>query len=54
MQNSGESTFVVEYFREYEFILETTLTHESVNPGVLFELKNQRSKISRDCLRTYP
>jgi hypothetical protein len=29
--------FVVEYLREYKSMFETTLAHESVDPGVLFE-----------------
>jgi hypothetical protein len=49
MQHSAKSIFVVEYFREYESIFETALSHESVEPGVLFNEKNQRSKISWDC-----
>jgi hypothetical protein len=41
--------FKVDYFREYESIFETDLAHESVDPGVLFDKKNQRSKISCYC-----
>jgi hypothetical protein len=37
---------VVEYIREYESIFETALAHESVDPGILFDEKKQRSKIS--------
>jgi hypothetical protein len=46
MQHSAESIFAVEYLREYESIFETTLAYESVDPGVLFDEINQRSKIS--------
>jgi hypothetical protein len=46
---SAESIFVVENLREYESIFETVLAHESVNSEVLFDEKDQRSKISWDC-----
>jgi hypothetical protein len=41
--------FKVDYLREYESIFETASAHESVDPGVLFDEKNQRSKISCYC-----
>jgi hypothetical protein len=49
MYHCAESILKVDYFREYEFIFETALAHESVDPGVLFDEKNQRSKISCNC-----
>jgi hypothetical protein len=45
VMHSAESIFVVEYLCEYESVFETSLVHESVDPGVLFEEKNQRLKI---------
>jgi hypothetical protein len=33
MHHTAESIFVVEYLLEYEFIFETALAHESVDPG---------------------
>jgi hypothetical protein len=39
----------VEYLREFESVFETALSHESVDPEVLFDEKNKRSKISWDC-----
>jgi hypothetical protein len=49
MHHCAESIFKVDYRREYESIFETALAHESVDPGVLFDEKNQRSKISCYC-----
>jgi hypothetical protein len=34
------SIFIIEYLREYEFIFETDLAHESGRPGVLIDEKN--------------
>jgi hypothetical protein len=47
MRHSGESNLIIEYryICEYEFIFETALAHESVDPGVLFAEKNLGSKI---------
>jgi hypothetical protein len=45
--HSAESIFIIEYLREYEFIFETALAHESGGPGVLIDEKNWGSK-SRD------
>jgi hypothetical protein len=42
MHYCAESVFKVDYLREYEFIFENALAHESVDPGVLFDEKNQR------------
>jgi hypothetical protein len=42
-----ESIFVIEYLREYEFIFETALPHESGGPGVLIYEKIEGRK-SRD------
>jgi hypothetical protein len=36
--------FKVDYLREYESIFETTLAHESVDPGALFDEKNKGRK----------
>jgi hypothetical protein len=47
MQHSAESIFTIEYLRQYEFIFETALVHESGGPGVLIDEKN--SKISWHC-----
>jgi hypothetical protein len=41
--------FVVEYLREYGSVFETSLANESVDQGVLFDEKKQKSKISWDC-----
>jgi hypothetical protein len=49
MHHCAESIFKVDFLREYESIFETALAHESVGPGVLFDEKNQRSKISCYC-----
>jgi hypothetical protein len=46
MRHSGESIFIIEYLREYEFKFETALTHKSGIPGVLIDLKTLSSKIS--------
>jgi hypothetical protein len=40
MRHSAESIFIIEYLREYEFIFETALAHESGGPGVLIDEKN--------------
>jgi hypothetical protein len=42
------SIIVVEYPREYEYIFETALAHESVEPGVLFDEKIERFWKSRE------
>jgi hypothetical protein len=34
----------IEYLREYEFIFETALVHESGDPGVLFAEKTEGQK----------
>jgi hypothetical protein len=44
MSHCAESIFEVEELREYESIFETALAHESADPGVQFDEKNQRSK----------
>jgi hypothetical protein len=49
MQHSAESIFIIEYLREYEFMFETALAHESGGPGVLIDGKNWGSKISWHC-----
>jgi hypothetical protein len=49
MRHSAESIFIIEYLREYEFIFETVLAHESGGLGVLIDEKNWGSKISWDC-----
>jgi hypothetical protein len=49
MHHCAESIFKVDFLREYESIFETALAHESVGPRVLFDEKNQRSKISCYC-----
>jgi hypothetical protein len=41
-----ELIFVAEYLREYESIFETGVAHKSLDPGGLFDEKNQRSNIS--------
>jgi hypothetical protein len=42
MHHCAESIFKVDYLPEYESIFEIALAHESVDPGVLFDEKNQR------------
>jgi hypothetical protein len=49
MHHCAKSIFKVGYLREYESIFETALAHESVDPGILFDEKNQRSKTSWYC-----
>jgi hypothetical protein len=49
MHHCAELIFNVVYLREYESIFETSLAHKSLDPGVLFDEKNQRPKISWDC-----
>jgi hypothetical protein len=49
MHHCAESIFKVDYISEYEFIFKTALAHESGDTGVLFDEKDQRSKISWDC-----
>jgi hypothetical protein len=49
MQHSAESIFIIEHLREYEFIFETALTHESGGPGESIDEKNWGSKISWHC-----
>jgi hypothetical protein len=44
MHHCAESTFKVDYLREYESIFETALAHESVDPGVLFDEKTRGRK----------
>jgi hypothetical protein len=39
MQHTAESNFIIKYLREYEFIFETALAHESGDPRVLFAEK---------------
>jgi hypothetical protein len=46
MRHRAESIFIIEYPREYEFIIKTPLAHESEGPGVLIDEKNRGSKIS--------
>jgi hypothetical protein len=46
MRHSAESNLVIEYLREYEFIFDTALAHESGDPGVLFGEKNEGRKYS--------
>jgi hypothetical protein len=46
MRHRVESNFIIKYLCEYEFIFKTALAHESGDPGVLFDEKNQGSKIS--------
>jgi hypothetical protein len=36
------SIFIVEYLREYEYIFETSLAHESMNSEVLLEEKKPK------------
>jgi hypothetical protein len=38
---SAESSFVVEYLRKYESVIETASNHESVGTGVLFDEKTR-------------
>jgi hypothetical protein len=45
MLHSAEWNFIIEYLREYEFIFETALAHESKDPGVFFAEKKQGSNI---------
>jgi hypothetical protein len=47
LHHCAESIFKVDYFREYEFIFEIALAHESVDPGVLFDEKKTRGRKSR-------
>jgi hypothetical protein len=52
MQHSAESIFSsnrIELVREFESVFKTALAHESGDQGVLFNEKNQGSKISWDC-----
>jgi hypothetical protein len=51
MRHSAESssTNQIELLREIESIFKPGLAHESGDPGVPFEEKNQRPKISWDC-----
>jgi hypothetical protein len=44
MHHCAESIFKVDYLREYESIFKTALTHESVDPGVLFDEKTRGRK----------
>jgi hypothetical protein len=37
---SVESTFIIEYLREYKFIFETALAHDDGDPGVLIDEKS--------------
>jgi hypothetical protein len=46
---NGLIIFVVEYIRECESIYETTLAHESMDPGVLFDEQTRGRKNSLDC-----
>jgi hypothetical protein len=41
MRHSAESIFIIEYLREYEFIFETALAHESGGSGVLIDEKTE-------------
>jgi hypothetical protein len=42
VMHSVESIFIIEYLREYEFIFETALAHESGGPVVLIDEKKLR------------
>jgi hypothetical protein len=42
MRHSVKSNLIIEYLREYEFIFETALAHESGDPGILFAEKKPR------------
>jgi hypothetical protein len=44
MRHSVESIFIIKYLREYEFIFETALAHESGGPGVLIVEKTEGRK----------
>jgi hypothetical protein len=44
MRHSAESIFIIEFLREYEFIFDTALAHESGGPGVLIDEKNEGRK----------
>jgi hypothetical protein len=41
MRNSVESKLIIEYLREYQFIFEMAVAHESGDPGVLFAKTKQ-------------
>jgi hypothetical protein len=49
MQHSAELIFIIEYLREYKFVFETALAHESGGPGVLIDEKNWGPKILWHC-----
>jgi hypothetical protein len=42
MRHRAESNLKIEYLREYEFIFEMVLAHESGDPGLLFVEKKPR------------
>jgi hypothetical protein len=44
MRHSTESKLIIEYLREYEFIIETILAYESGDQGVLFVEKPEGRK----------
>jgi hypothetical protein len=44
MRHSAELIFIINYLREYEFIFQTTLVHESGGPGVLIDEKTKGRK----------
>jgi hypothetical protein len=44
MRHTAESIFKIEYLREYEFIFETALAHESGDPAVLIAEKTESRK----------
>jgi hypothetical protein len=46
MRHSAELNLIIEYLLEYEFIFQTALAHESVEPGVLFAEKDRGTIIS--------
>jgi hypothetical protein len=49
MQHRAELIFLIEYFREYEFIFEMALGHVSGGPGEMIDEKNIGPKISCYC-----
>jgi hypothetical protein len=46
MRHSKKSILIIEYLREYEFMFETALSHESGGSGIFFDERIQRLKIS--------
>jgi hypothetical protein len=39
MRHITESNMIIKYIHEYEFIFETALAHESLDPGLMFAKK---------------